>query len=108
VAGGETFLPIEKWKPLIERLSRLSEISRRGGGEAEALVHALSDLEGSYRAYLNEELPRLLQEDISDDGLLDALWEIGEGMRHIAYHFYEPEFFRAYVDGGRVSGLEAK
>jgi hypothetical protein len=67
-----------------------------------------SDLEDSYRAYLDEELPRLLQEDLSDDELLDALWEIAEGMRHIAYHLYEPEFFRTWTEGGRGSGLEAK
>jgi hypothetical protein len=41
MADEKSLLAVEKWKPLIERLSRLTEISRYGDGEAESLVHAL-------------------------------------------------------------------
>jgi hypothetical protein len=108
MTDGKPLLAVENWKPLIQRVSRLSEISRYGDSEAEALVHALSDLEDSYRRYLDEELPGLLRENLSDDELLDALWEIGEGMRHIAYHLYQPDFFRTWAEDGRRDGLEAK
>jgi hypothetical protein len=54
----ERALPPEKWKALADRLSRSAAISRYGEDEAEALVHALSDLEDAYRAFLDhEQLP---------------------------------------------------
>jgi hypothetical protein len=104
----ERALPPEKWKALADRLSRLAAISRYGEDEAEALVHALSDLEDAYRAYLDHELPALLRDDLSDEEVLDALWEVGEGVSHIEYHLHEPEFFRSYVERGRANAEAAK
>jgi hypothetical protein len=103
----ERALPPETLKALIDRLSRLPTVSRQGKHEAEALVHALSDLEGAFRAYLDHELPALLRDDLSDEQLLDALWEIGEGISHIEFHLLEAEFFRPYVERGRANAEAA-
>jgi hypothetical protein len=60
--------------------------------EAWVLAHALMDLETSFRAYLEEHLPKLLAADYPE-AVCDALIEIRDGLRHAFYHLQDPEFF---------------
>ena len=45
-------------------------------------------------AFLNEQLPRLLDEGAANAELYDALLEIGEEFRHIVDHIQDPTFYR--------------
>jgi hypothetical protein len=60
--------------------------------EAWVLAHSLMDLETSFRAYLDEDLPALLAAD-STDAICGALIQIRDGLRHAFYHLHDPEFF---------------
>ena len=93
-------------KRLTDRLARIREVSRYGEEEAEALVHALGDLEEAYRAYIEQELPRLLADDLTDEEALDALWDIGEDVAHISYHLNDSQFLRRYAERGRIAADE--
>src|SRR5882672_2354924 len=87
-------------KALADRLSRCQNVTKHDEGEekeAGILAHAFGDLEESFRAFLDEQLPRLMNDHASPEELVDALLDIGEEFRHILYHIHDPKFYR-YLD----------
>jgi hypothetical protein len=62
------------------------------------LAHALADIEQECRAFVDEYLPHLINAT-SADGLDDALTEIREGLRHLAYHLKDSPYLREVLDG---------
>jgi hypothetical protein len=94
---------------LANRLSRCSEVTRYDAGEykeAWALAGSFADLEGSFRALLDEQFPKLAQGDLSPSDTYDLLLDIGEEFRHILYHMLEQQKFYKYLvpEGTEVSG----
>jgi|SRR5437588_3364649 len=90
-------------KALADRLSKCPEVTKYDVGderEAGVLAHAFGDLEESFNAFLDHQLPRLMNDEASPAELFDALLEIGEEFRHILYHIHDPKFYR-YLDGQR-------
>jgi hypothetical protein len=89
---------------LAERLSRCSEVTRYDAGEhneAWALASSFADLEGSFRALLDEQLPKLVQGNLPPAETYDLLLDIGEEFRHVLYHIFEQqEFYRYLAPGG--------
>jgi len=86
---------------IAERLAKCPEVTKYDNGaekEAGTLAHAFGDLEESFRAFLNEQLPRLMNDRASPEEILDALLEIGEEFRHILYHINDPKFYK-YLNG---------
>ena len=55
---------------------------------AEALVHALVDIKDSINKVYDHVLPRIIhkQKSLTNEQLLEELWEIREQFRHIEYH----------------------
>jgi hypothetical protein len=91
-------------KALAERLSRCPEVARLDEGkdrEAWTLAHAFADLEESFRKFLEDQLPRLTQDQLEVSEVHDLLLEIGEELRHILYHIKDPKFYRYLHHGGR-------
>jgi hypothetical protein len=62
--------------------------------EAATLAHAFSDLEVSFRKFLDEQLPRLVTAKVSPGEVKDLLLDIGEELRHILYHIRDPKFYK--------------
>ena len=84
-------------KALADRLSKCPEVAKHDDGvekEAGTLAHAFGDLEESFRAFLDGQLPRLMNDKASPAELFDALLDIGEEFRHILYHIHDPKFYR--------------
>ena len=87
-------------KALAERLSKCPEVTKYDQGdekEAGVLAHSFADLEESFKTFLNEQLPRLMDKRTTPAELCDTLLEIGEEFRHILYHIHDPKFYR-YLD----------
>lgn len=83
---------------LSARLAKLPEITRFDAGdhkEAQALADSLSDLENSFREFLDEILPRLVASEGED--LYDQVLEAAESFRHILYHILEQQKFFRYI-----------
>jgi hypothetical protein len=88
-------------KKLAERLSKCPEVIKYDQGEekeAGVLAHSFGDLEESFKTFLNEQLPRLMDDQATPSELCDALLEIGEEFRHILYHIHDPKFYQ-YLHG---------
>lgn len=79
---------------LVLRLAKCQAIAGYGPGEPEMLAYAFSDIEESFRKFLDEQLPRLADPSLEGERLEDVLFEINEEFRHILYHLHEPTFFR--------------
>ena len=62
--------------------------------EGGTLAHGFSDLEKSFRRFLSELLPRLVEGNLSEEEACDVLFSIGEEFRHIHYHLRENRFYR--------------
>jgi len=92
-----------------EWLSRCPEVTRYDAGEhkeAWALADSFADLEGSFRALLDEQLPKLAQGNLPPSETYDLLLDIGEEFRHILYHILEQQKFYRYLvpEGTKISG----
>jgi hypothetical protein len=86
-------------KALAECLNRCEQVARydtSGEKQAWVLAHSLLDLAGSFKTFLDDQLPRLRDTRLSCEQLHDVLIDVGEEFRHILYHLREPEFF-AYL-----------
>lgn len=86
-------------KALAERLSRCEHVTRydtETEKQAWTLAHSLLDLAESFRTVLDEQLPKLRDEDIGCEKIQDVLLEIGEEFRHLLYHIRDPKFY-AYL-----------
>jgi hypothetical protein len=62
--------------------------------QASTLAHAFLDLEESFRRFVEEYLPALLQRDLTESEVCAMLEDIGEEFRHILYHIRDPRFYR--------------
>jgi hypothetical protein len=71
-----------------------------GHKEAWALAHSFLDLEESFRAFLEDKLPKLTQRELKAPEVYDVLLEIGEDFRHILYHIKAPKFYAHLHDEG--------
>jgi hypothetical protein len=81
---------------LAERIAASPVLSRfpNPTAESESLAYSLSDLEGSMRVFLDEQLPKLADPNVKGEELEDLLLDVREEFRHILYHMHDPEFFR--------------
>ena len=100
------------YRVLGERLSTCPEVTRQDGGERQepwALAHALVDLEESFRAFLEDQLPRLVREQLQPSEIFDLPLDIGEEFRHILYHIKDPRFYSyLHVEGDDELGVSEK
>jgi hypothetical protein len=79
---------------LAKRLEASPEVTRYDHGEhkeAWVLAHALWDLEGEFRTFLDRDLPQLIEAD-GPEATYDSLAQIREGLRHVFYHLLDAEF----------------
>jgi hypothetical protein len=75
---------------LVEKL--LNGLQQQGFSReaADALVHALVDIEESTSRIYGELLPELARViDQSPDVFKEKLWDVREEFRHIAYHLHD-------------------
>jgi hypothetical protein len=77
-----------------DRLAGCPMVAQYGAEEPGALLLAVSDLEGSFRVFLDEQLPKLADPTVQGEQLEDLLMDIREEFRHVLYHLHDPEFFR--------------
>jgi hypothetical protein len=92
---------------LAERLSKCPEVSRFNDGqhkEGWTLADSFADIEGEFREFLDEQLPKLTQAE--GEELSGLLFEIGVAFQHIMYHIIEHQKFYKYLmpEGTEVFG----
>lgn len=79
---------------LRQRLAQCRLVSQYGEEESATLVHAFSDLEESFRRFLDEQLPKLADPSVQGEQLEDVLLDVQQEFRHILYHIHDPQLFR--------------
>ena len=84
------------YKRLANILSKYEKITRYDQGdekEAWTLSHAFLDLNESFKKFSCELLPKLFNENLSEEEIVDILHTIGEEFRHILYHIKENKYY---------------
>jgi len=87
----------EKLSSLAATLAQSPEVTKYDTAsekQAWTMAHAFTDLEGSFRTFLNEQLPKLRDNHLTPQEIHDLLLDIGEEFRHILYHINDPEFYK--------------
>lgn len=79
---------------LRQRLASCRIVAQYGQEESGTLVHAFSDLEESFRKFLDEQLPKLADPSVQGEQLEDLLLDVQQEFRHILYHLHDPQLFR--------------
>lgn len=91
----------EDVKRLAGLLSQCPQVTRFDEGqhkEAWALADSFAELESSFRAVLDEQFPKLLQESLSASEINKLLMDIGYDFSQILYHILEqPKFYKYLV-----------
>jgi hypothetical protein len=78
---------------LRQRLARCRLVAQYGQEESGTLVHAFSDLEESFRRFLDEQLPKLADPSVQGEQLEELLMDVQQEFRHILYHLHDPQLF---------------
>lgn len=94
-------------KALAERLNRCEQVTRYDTAtekQAWTLAHNFLDLAESFRAFLDEQLPKLRDESLGCAELDDVLTDIGEEFRHILWHIQNAEFYAYLRDEAPAAG----
>ena len=89
---------VEDVKRLATRLAKCQNVSRFNEGEHNegwALADTFADIEGEFREFLDESLPKLME--AKDEELSGLLFEIGVAFQHILYHIVENQKFYKYL-----------
>ena len=94
LASGDAVSDLARRLSRCERVARFDTDTERQGS---TLAHSFSDLEGSFRKFLLELLPRLTAADSDESEIERILLDIGEEFRHILYHIRDPRYYR-YID----------
>jgi hypothetical protein len=88
---------MDQVKALAGVLSRCPQVTRYDSGterEAWTLALALSDIEESVERIYVEQVPKLLETEITPAEIYETLLSLGEELRHILYHIRDPQFYR--------------
>ncbi|CCB86780.1 putative uncharacterized protein [Parachlamydia acanthamoebae UV-7] len=75
----------EKISELKNRLMQ----NRNSELQAEAIIHALIDIEESFQTVYKEMIPKLLQNNLTNAEFMDLLWDIRDQFQHIDYHIHD-------------------
>ena len=59
--------------------------------KAEALIYGLQEIKDSIEIIYNEILPKLFDDKLNKEQLLELLWDLREEFRHIDYHIKDAE-----------------
>jgi hypothetical protein len=89
---------------LARKLADVAAVSKHGDEEAGTLAHAFGDLEESFLQFLDDLLPRLVNNDLTAEEIESLLLDIGEEFRHILYHVADPQFYDYLQVPGAVRG----
>jgi hypothetical protein len=87
---------VDKIKELSERLSKSERVSRYNKPdepESWTIALAFNDIEESFIKIFDEQLPPLLQGDLSTSMIDQHLHAIGEEFRHILYHIKDCAYY---------------
>jgi hypothetical protein len=92
---------------MLEDFEKINELARalasykcvcrydqEGEVEGGTLAHGFSDLERSFRKFLSDLLPKLVDGNLSEREACNVLLSIGEEFRHIHYHLRDSRFYR--------------
>jgi hypothetical protein len=82
---------------LAHRLMHCPEVTRYNEGEhneAGAIANNFRDLEGSFRKFLEDQLPKLTKGQLDPSETYDLLFDIGEEFRHILYHIITSKYYQ--------------
>ena len=89
-----TVAAISKFEGKLATCREVARFSTKENNEPAALAYALSELEESFRRFLDEQLPAVVQGDHPPEGLYNHLLDIGEELRHILYHVSDTQFYK--------------
>lgn len=87
----------EKLKNITKILSlsqKVNAFNKNGEKECEVLAHSLLDIEESSKEIIENLIPKLTSNDLSEIEVEDILYDIGEELRHIVYHIDAPYFYK--------------
>lgn len=92
---------IKKLEILVQNLRKSQKVKSYDSPqerEADTLGHSLLDMEESFKVIMNDHIPRLMQNNITEKEIDDVLFEIGDELRHILYHIKDPKFYEYLKD----------
>lgn len=96
-------MPTQPDGSISKRISSISDMLRKcaavtrhdssGHSEADAIAHAVLDMESTFVFLKNEVFPKLSSGALSGDDAVEVLWEIRDQLRHIVYHIRDCKSF---------------
>ncbi|HEY4844858.1 MAG TPA: hypothetical protein VII89_04125 [Candidatus Dormibacteraeota bacterium] len=87
---------IESLHRRLKQCQSIAELSSGDHEEPGTLAHAIADLADASREYL-ELLPRLLDDRLAGDELVEALFDLTFVLQHMRYHIEDSRYVRQYM-----------
>jgi K+/H+ antiporter YhaU regulatory subunit KhtT len=86
---------IEKLKAItqnLEKCERVTKHSNEKENQADTLANGLIDIEDSL-IKINQQIPKLYLNDLTNEEVDDLILELGEELRHILYHINDTRVY---------------
>ena len=83
-----------KTSQLLRQTDAVAQYDDTEHDEAEAVAHAVWDLDESFRKLTGKIFPKLENSQLSKAQIQDILWEIRDELRHISYHINDCRSFK--------------
>jgi len=77
-------------------LSKCEKVNNYDTGkakESDILSYSLTELNESFRRFIEELFPQLIHKDLEEEEIYNLLHEIGEEFRHILYHIKDSNYY---------------
>jgi hypothetical protein len=90
----------QKLEIIAQNLRKSEKVNLNDNGEeleAYTIAHALLDIEKSANVLSNNFIPKLLDNEITENELNEILIDIGDVFRHIIYHIKDSKYYD-YLD----------
>ena len=78
----------------LSKVASVKSLSTSDDDESWALTHDFENLESSCRTLIDDLFPKLLVANMPPTEREDLLTDIGEELRHIAYHIGSNKYYR--------------
>jgi len=89
---------LDKLADKIKRCANLAQFDTSTHSEANSLSYAFWNLEESFRRFLDELLPKLVLNDLTDDEICKVLFQIQTEMEQVHLFFQHVHSYRGFLN----------
>jgi hypothetical protein len=94
---------LEKLKTIthnLEKCERVNRYSTKEENQADTLANVFIDIESGLKKIIQEQIPKLYLNELTEEEVDDLILDIGEDLRHLIYHVNDTKVYNYLKSDG--------